>query len=58
MSWKQCSTTKSGSIRGVAAVYNRYAYAEEKRKALEAWAYFLEGLTSGSSASNVVALRG
>ena len=48
---------KSGSIRGVAAIYNRYAYAEEKRKALDAWAHFVERLTTSSPASNVVALR-
>jgi integrase len=28
---------RSGSIKGVAAVYNRYDYAEEKRAALTAW---------------------
>jgi integrase len=27
----------SGTIRGVAAVYNRFAYAEERRAALDAW---------------------
>ncbi len=29
---------KSGTIKGVAAVYNRYSYAAEKRGALEQWA--------------------
>ena len=29
---------KSGTIKGVAAVYNRYSYSDEKRAALEAWA--------------------
>jgi integrase len=28
---------KDGAIRGVAAVYNRYGYIEERRAALEAW---------------------
>ncbi|MBV8739608.1 MAG: hypothetical protein JO007_20605 [Alphaproteobacteria bacterium] len=28
---------KSGVISGVAAVYNRHAYSEEKRQALEMW---------------------
>ena len=28
---------KSGTIKGVAAVYNRHAYLEEQREALEAW---------------------
>ena len=27
----------SGTIRGVAAVYNRFEYLEERRAALEAW---------------------
>jgi len=35
---------KSGTIRGVAAVYNRYDYASEKRAALDAWAKHIEGL--------------
>jgi len=29
---------KSGSIKGVAAVYNRYSYDAEKRAAMQAWA--------------------
>ncbi|MBV8103836.1 MAG: tyrosine-type recombinase/integrase [Hyphomicrobiales bacterium] len=29
---------KSGTIKGVAAVYNRYSYAAEKRDALDKWA--------------------
>jgi hypothetical protein len=29
---------KSGIVSGVAAVYNRHAYLDEKREALEAWA--------------------
>jgi hypothetical protein len=29
---------RSGTISGVAAVYNRHAYLEEKRAALELWA--------------------
>jgi len=34
----------SGTIRGVAAVYNRHAYLEERRAALEAWGRYVEGL--------------
>lgn len=45
---------KSGTIRGVAAVYNRYSYNTEKRAALEAWSRFLEQLVSGEPAANVV----
>jgi integrase len=37
----------SGSIRGVAAVYNRHGYEAEKRRALEAWARHLVGLADG-----------
>jgi integrase len=29
---------RSGTIKGVAAVYNRYSYAAEKREALDKWA--------------------
>lgn len=32
---------KSGTISGVAAIYNRYDYAAEKREAAEAWARLL-----------------
>ncbi|NOE32174.1 site-specific integrase [Ruegeria sp. HKCCD7318] len=38
---------KTGVISGVAAVYNRYSYADEKREALEKWA-----MTVNSSAKN------
>jgi integrase len=47
----------SGHKAGVAGVYNRAAYAPEKKAALEAWARFLESLTTDAPASNVVALR-
>ena len=46
---------KSGTIKGVAAVYNRYSYAMEKRQALDAWARRLEATSRcsfrGASAS-------
>jgi integrase len=47
---------KSGTIKGVAAVYNRYSYATEKRQALDAWARRLEAVVSGAEASNIVDL--
>ena len=47
---------KSGTIKGVAAVYNRYSYATEKRAALERWADHIERLVTGAEASNVVEL--
>ena len=34
----------SGTVSGVAAIYNRYAYLAEKRAALEAWAGHVEGI--------------
>lgn len=48
---------KSGTVRGVAAIYSRYAYGPEKAAALTAWARFLESLLSDAPASNVVDLR-
>jgi integrase len=47
---------KSGSIKGVAAVYNRYNYGAEKRAALEAWGRYLDALVTGAPAGNVVEL--
>jgi integrase len=42
---------------GVTAVYDRHAYDNEKRHALEAWAAHLEGILSGKpKADNVVTL--
>jgi integrase len=35
---------RSGTISGVAAIYNRHSYAEEKRQALEAWGQFVTTL--------------
>ena len=37
-------------LRGVAGVYQRHAYADERRKALEAWA----AMVTGEAAGNVV----
>jgi integrase len=47
----------SGTIRGVAAVYNRFEYIEERRVALEAWGRFVLNLVTPAPA-NVVALAG
>jgi integrase len=46
----------SGKIRGVAAVYNRFEYLEERRAALEAWGAYVSGLRMPTS-ENVVRLR-
>ena len=35
---------KSGVIRGIAAVYNRFDYAPERREALERWSAHVRGL--------------
>jgi integrase len=45
----------AGTIRGVAAIYNRYAYEEERRAALETWGRFVESLVRPVT-SNVVAI--
>ncbi|CAN2533030.1 Prophage+integrase+IntA [Methylocapsa aurea] len=47
---------KSGTIKGVAAVYNRYSYSAEKRQALDAWARRVEAIVADKPAGNVVEL--
>ena len=42
-----------GTIRGVAAVYNRFAYLDERRAALEAWGRYVGSLMSPAT-SNVI----
>jgi integrase len=46
----------SGAKAGVAGVYNRFAYAEEKKAALAKWADHLERIVSGQN--NVVPICG
>jgi len=48
----------SGSRGGVAGIYQRHDWADEKRAAVEAWARHVEGLLSGKDKTNVVALQG
>jgi integrase len=48
----------SGTIRGVAAVYNRFEYLEEQRAALQAWGRFIEALMWSEKPLNVIALHG
>ena len=49
---------KSGQIRGVARVYNRFNYAPEVAHALTVWASHVEALVSGTPVErNVVPLR-
>jgi hypothetical protein len=47
---------QSGTISGVAAVYNRFEYLEERKAALEALGRFIERLI-GRGELNVVSLR-
>lgn len=46
----------AGTIRGVAAVYNRFDYLDERRAALDSWAGLVERLI-GREPQNVVPLR-
>jgi integrase len=46
----------SGTIRGVAAVYNRFGYGEERKAALEAWGRYVAGLVRPAS-NNVIEMR-
>ena len=46
----------SGTIRGVARVYNRFDYQEERKAALEAWGRKVDAIVTGSAAANVVEL--
>ena len=48
---------KTGSIQGVAAVYNRHGYLEERRHALEAWAAQVERLLKPAATEKVVRLK-
>jgi integrase len=48
---------RSGTIKGVAAVYNRYSYDAEKRAAMATWARHVDALVTGVAAGNVVELR-
>ena len=48
----------SGSARaGVAGIYNRSEYLEQRKNALERWAQHIEGITSGQKTGNVEQLK-
>jgi len=47
---------RSGTIRGIAKVYNRYSHAEEKRRALESWGRYL-GEALSDRKSNVISMH-
>ena len=44
---------KQGAIKGVARIYNRFAYLGERRAALALWAGFVEGLIKPAAANAV-----
>jgi integrase len=44
----------SGTIRGVARVYNRFEYSDERKAGLEAWGRKVGSITSGVAQGNVV----
>ena len=46
----------SGTFAGVVGVYQRYSFADEKRRALEAWANHIEGLVTGRASDKIVRL--
>ncbi len=47
---------KSGTIKGVARVYNLYGYDPEKRAALTAWAAHAAAIVQGRGGANVIPL--
>jgi integrase len=48
----------SGTFRGVVGVYQRHSFSDEKRKALDAWASFVQSVVSSQPLENVIKLRG
>jgi integrase len=48
---------RSGSFRGIVAVYQRHSFAEEKRIAIAIWASHVESAVSGQPRANVVPLH-
>jgi integrase len=47
---------QAGTIRGVAAVYNRFEYLYERKAALQAWGRFVESFVRPAPSNNVVPL--
>ena len=54
---EKCLNHVSGSLGGIAGIYNRYSYADETRKAWDAWAAHLLQITGGDMGA-VVPFRG
>jgi integrase len=53
---ERCLNHVSGSFAGVAGVYQRHGFEDEKRAALETWGVHVEAIAAGRPA-NVIALR-
>jgi integrase len=49
---------RTGTVSGVARVYNRFTYEAEKRAALESWGRYVLELVGERQADNVVRLEG
>jgi integrase len=43
----------SGTIRGVAAIYNRFEYLDERRAALEAWGRYVRELVAPATSNTL-----
>ena len=48
----------SGTFRGVVGVYQRHSFSDEKRKALDAWASFVQSVVCSRPLDNVVKFHG
>jgi integrase len=48
---------KSGIVSGVASIYNRHAYFDEKREALQTWGDYVETLIDGSGRAVLPEIR-
>jgi hypothetical protein len=47
---------QSGTISGVAAVYQRHEFIDERKSALEAWGKHVQALVDGMNLNNVVSI--
>jgi integrase len=43
--------------KGITAVYDRYGYDREKRKALDTWGRKVESIVTGSRVGNILLLK-
>ena len=48
---------QSGTISGVAAVYQRHEFLEERKTALDAWGNYVQSLLDDTDRGNVVNIR-